>query len=129
MESNRYSDSDSDSDDYYDYDDISKRTLSRLNDTTLCDSDDGKTFMNKSYSDILPSHDIKEKKKQMKTIFDPSGFESQYKDLLDVNQYLCTKLVNNPDNQITCFTALKYFNDITKEIYYESKKDKCHQLL
>ena len=41
-----------------------------------------------------------------KTILDPSGLESQYKDLLDVNQYLCTKLVNNPDNRIICVTAL-----------------------
>ena len=125
MESNRYSDSDNDSDDYYDIylsekEALAKRTLSRLNDTTLCDSDDEKTFMKESYSDICHD-DIKEKKKQMKTIVDPSGFESQYKDLLDVNQYLCTKLVNNSEPE-TIVTALKYFNDIKKKFITKARK-------
>ena len=94
-----------------------KQTLLLLNDATMCDSDDERAFMKESYPNFLKKKKIDKKKKGL----DPRVFESQYKDLIDLNGYLNNKLSKNPKREII-INALNHCNNIKKKFVTKARK-------
>ena len=95
------------------------RVMKKLNENTECDSEDEKIFMKDSYQEKNKSKrsDKDKNDKRNKNI----DFDAQYKELIELNQYLTSRLEVNPQMK-TMKTALKHCKYFTKQFIRNSRK-------